>query len=318
MLGSLVADFGMKEQAGEILALLEPCGGLLLVANGMGTDLPADAVRGRLALLCGDRVSAVAHLEAALALARALPSPILEARTLHFLAEALAGAGDEVSAARVGGEAASLAGRIGAVLPGTAPSGSQPAPSPPSGSPRSPASLRRNGGRWQVASVHGAGEVAHSVGMIQLARLLASPGSALAATDLEAGDPRLRPAADLGPALDGQAKRAYRTRIADLQVEIDEADAFCDPERATLARLELDALMAELRRAVGLGGRDRPSGSGSERARVNVTRSLRRAIASIGEVVPALGAQLAVSVRTGGRCSYDPEPAAALTWSIEA
>lgn len=41
-----------------------------------------------------------------------------------------------------------------------------------------------------------------------------------------------------------------------------------------MARVELEALLNELRRAVGLDGRDRPSGSGAERARVNVTRNI--------------------------------------------
>jgi hypothetical protein len=68
---------------------------------------------------------------------------------------------------------------------------------------------------------------------------------------------------------------------------------------------------------VGLGGRDRPQGSGNERARVNAARTIRRAIATIARELPELGDHLDVSVRTGHRCSYSPEPAAALTWSIE-
>lgn len=104
--------------------------------------------------------------------------------------------------------------------------------------------------------------------------------------------------------------------MAELQGDIDEAEAANDGERATRARLELDALLDELRRAVGLGGRDRPSGSGAERARVNVTRNLKRAIAALAAVSPALGAHLERSVRTGRYCAYEPEPAAALAWSV--
>ena len=102
-------------------------------------------------------------------------------------------------------------------------------------------------------------------------------------------------AADLGPALDAQAKRAYRQRLLELQAEVDDAAAGNDPVRGERAHVEIDALLRELERAVGLGGRDRPSGSGAERARVNVVRSLRRAITAIEQQAPDLGAHLEVS-----------------------
>src|SRR5215207_6671492 len=79
---------------------------------------------------------------------------------------------------------------------------------------------------------------------------------------------------DAGPILDPHAKAEYRERIADLQDEIDEAEAFHDPERVTRARAELDFLSRELSAAVGLGGRDRRTGGDAERARVNVTRAI--------------------------------------------
>jgi hypothetical protein len=79
----------------------------------------------------------------------------------------------------------------------------------------------------------------------------------------------------------------------------------------------MDALLRELKRAVGLAGRDRPTGSDAERARVNVARSLRRAIAAVADQAPLLGAHLEESVRTGGHCIYLPEPAAALSWTVE-
>jgi hypothetical protein len=75
--------------------------------------------------------------------------------------------------------------------------------------------------------------------------------------------------------------------------------------------------MGELRRAVGLGGRDRPSASSVEKARINVARSVRRAISAVGSALPALGAHLEVSIVTGRSCRYAPEPAAALRWTVE-
>jgi hypothetical protein len=79
----------------------------------------------------------------------------------------------------------------------------------------------------------------------------------------------------------------------------------------------VEALMTELRRAVGLGGRDRPTASTAEKARINVARSVRRAIATIGAALPALGAHLDVSIVTGRYCRYAPEPATALHWTVD-
>ena len=50
---------------------------------------------------------------------------------------------------------------------------------------------------------------------------------------------------------------------------------------------------------MGLGGRDRPTGSAAERARVNVTRALRTAIDRVTEHDPGLGHHLRTCVRTG-------------------
>ena len=123
-------------------------------------------------------------------------------------------------------------------------------------------------------------------------------------------------ASDLGPALDGRAKREYRRRISELRADIDEAEAHNDIERAAKHQLELEAILAELRTAVGLGGRDRPQGSGNERARVNSARTIRRGVAALKAAIPELGAHLDVSIRTGHQCSYAPEPAASLDWRV--
>ena len=78
-----------------------------------------------------------------------------------------------------------------------------------------------------------------------------------------------------GEAIDRTAMEAYRRRITDLQDDIDEAEANNDPGRAERAHTELDALVAELSRSVGLGGRARraptpPSGPARRSARGSV------------------------------------------------
>ena len=94
---------------------------------------------------------------------------------------------------------------------------------------------------------------------------------------------------DAGPLLDAQAKREYRSRIAELREEIEEAESFNDPERASRAREELEFLGRELAGAVGLGGRDRKAASNAERARVNVTRAIRSLLKRVAEHDVELG-----------------------------
>ena len=148
-------------------------------------------------------------------------------------------------------------------------------------------------------------------GLGQLRELLSRPGKPVAAAELaSSGDGGARPGGDAGPMLDETARRAYRQRLVEIEQEIEEAQRFHDPERAAAAERERTALVAELRRATGLGGRERRAGSGAERARINVTRTLREAIARITAECPSLGAHLDRSVRTGTSCQYTPhEPA---------
>ena len=69
---------------------------------------------------------------------------------------------------------------------------------------------------------------------------------------------------------------------------------------------ERDALIAELKRATGLGGRPRRSGSPAEKARLNVTRTIRHAITDLSTTVPELAAHLDESIVTGVSCCYEP------------
>jgi hypothetical protein len=121
---------------------------------------------------------------------------------------------------------------------------------------------------------------------------------------------------DAGPLLDPQAKAEYRQRVSDLQEELEEAEAFNDPERASRARAELDFIEAQLSAAVGLGGRDRRVGGSAERARVNVTRAVKGTVDRIAEYDEALGHHLRTCVRTGMFCVYDPGPGS-YAWDIE-
>jgi hypothetical protein len=194
--------------------------------------------------------------------------------------------------------------------------------------------FRREGEYWTVIFEGSVVRLKDAKGLRHLARLLAHPGREFHTVDLEAAerppapatppgslgrarDGRLAVRADLGDAgvlLDAAAKAAYQARLAELQTELEEAERCNDPVRAAKAREERDFLVGELARAVGLGGRDRRAASHAERARLNVTRAIRAAMANLARANPPLGRHLAATIRTGRYCSYTPDPRAPIAW----
>lgn len=311
ILGSLVAELGAVEHAAAVHAELAPFEGRL------GMTMPIGSTLGRLALALGDVPASLAHHERAVAAAAELRSPPLLAWAEHHRAAALEVAGDVEGAEAARAAAARHAARCGVRLPGAQ---VEAAAVPVAGRVPSPraATMARTGATWQISSPHGDATIPSTAGVVQLAQILAAAGAEVPATTLAGIDAAPVPVErDLGPALDATAKRQYRARITELRADIEEAEADNDPDRATLAQLELDAFLRELSAAVGLGGRDRPTGSGAEKARINVTRSIRRAIAAVGAELPDLGAHLDRSVRTGRSCAYEPDPASALTWDVQ-
>lgn len=203
--------------------------------------------------------------------------------------------------------------------------------------PTSRPSFRREGDVWAIDFRNQVVRVRHAKGLQHLARLLREPGREFHVLDLglEGGDTAVGAGGrqqvvaredaqasgvvglgDAGALLDPKAKATYRSRLKDLEEELDEAMLFNDPERAARAEDELDALKAELARAVGLGGRDRVAASSAERARLNVTRAIRSVIQRIAAANPELGEHLRLTVRTGTFCSYQPDPAAPVVWDV--
>src|SRR5262249_29618774 len=119
------------------------------------------------------------------------------------------------------------------------------------------------------------------------------------------------------PVLDSTAKALYRRRLAELREDLEEAERHHDVGRAERDRGEIHALTEQLAAAVGLGGRDRPTGSAAERARSRVTHQLRAAIQRIAREHPGLGDHLAARVRTGTFCAYAPDPERPLDWRLD-
>jgi tetratricopeptide (TPR) repeat protein len=194
--------------------------------------------------------------------------------------------------------------------------------SSPDARERGPNLLAREGDYWTMSFEGRTFNIRDLKGLRYLVRLLAEPGrdihvlrlvmeetSGNPDTDNPGLDPVRLPRGTLepGPLLDSRAREAYRRRLADIDEDLEDADAKGDLERAAQARAERDWLARELSRAVGLGGRDRRTGSASERARASVTRALRQTIRRIQEHHPALGLHLERAVRTGTYCEYRPD-----------
>ena len=154
--------------------------------------------------------------------------------------------------------------------------------------------------------------LADLVGLGYLARLVGEPGRELHVLDLCGA----RHAGQGLPVLDEEARAAYRRRLTEVEDDIADAERELDDVRLAHAEQDRAYLLAELRRAVGLGGRARTTHSTSERARTSVTRSLRYALARIGDQDPELGAHLGRTIRTGLYCSYEADPVARLAWDV--
>lgn len=166
-------------------------------------------------------------------------------------------------------------------------------------------------------------------GFRYIERLLAEPGREFHALDLAAVEHgTLRagwsvdhdevPATGGGglPTIDDEAREAYRRRLADVEDDIDEATRLNDIGRVELAERDRDYLLAELARAVGLGGRRRVTGSDAERARTSVTRSIRYALKRLAEHHAAVAAHLEQAVHTGTYCTYTTDPLSPITWQV--
>ncbi len=188
------------------------------------------------------------------------------------------------------------------------------------------ATLRREERGWVAACGTTRSRLRDSKGLRYLAELLRNPGVERHALDLvdrvegvATGDRTVnrRHLGNAGDLLDAQARSAYRYRIEALRSQIDDALASGAEERAHALQGELDDLVAQLAEAFGLGGRPRRASSAAERARVNVTRALRSATATLAETLPEAGTVLDRRVRTGLYCAYEPDESDDIHWVVQ-
>lgn len=173
--------------------------------------------------------------------------------------------------------------------------------------------LRRDENGWIVGIEGAEARVRHEAGLQHVHRLLQTPGREVAALDLVGG-------VDVGGSsvetIDKQALLAYRRRLLDLDHELEAARRAGDERREATADEEREALLAELRRATGLGGRPRRVGAAGERARVAVTKAIRRSLQRLEGAAPDVAQHLQATIRTGTFCAYEPGPDEVVEWML--
>ena len=305
MLAFVAAQTGDMSAATRLREVLLPYQGRLVVLGGANScQGPVSFFLGLLATRLGLPDQAVGCLEEAIAFAEragALPGLIL---CLEGAAAALSlrqAPGDRQKASADRDRARAIAGRLGvAGRLGRL------------GSTSGQWSLRRDGEDWLLEAGPEHARLQDSRGMNYLRALLAAPGREISALDLAAGGPGLA-LTGTEPLLDPASRDAYRHRIRELDGELAAADRAGDTIAAGRAHKERQALVSELRRTTGLAGRPRRATADAERARVNVTRTIRAAIDRIMAAAPVAGAHLQSSIRTGTACRYQP-PAGAARW----
>ena len=301
----VAAATGDSAAAARIYQAMLPHRGRLVVWGGAAIAWgPVSHHLGLLAATMGQTGEAVGHFEEAIEFEERTGALPFLAHSLAGLADALTGSGDPGRAAACRGRSREIAQRLGmAVLLRRL------------GTPATEWSLVRDGEDWLLTAGEERARLRDVRGLHYLRALLAAPGREIRALDLAAGGAGLA-AAGTGPVLDGAARDAYRRRLGEVTAALEAADRAGDPEAAVRAEAERTALVRDLRGAAGLGGRVRRAAPEAQRARVNVTRTLKTAIERIADTAPAAAAHLRASIRTGASCRYDPAPGGPDRWLI--
>lgn len=192
-----------------------------------------------------------------------------------------------------------------------------------------PSVFRREGDYWTITYQGSVLRLKDTTGLQYLFYLLRSPGqevhvldlvknaleapsnSKAISSELESSD-----LGDAGEVLDPQARVAYKQRLEDLREELHEAQSFNDVARIERLEQEMTFLTKELTSAYGLGGRQRKAASAAQRARVNVTLSIKNVMKKIDKQHPSLALYFSTTIKTGMFCSYTPDPRIPVFWEF--
>lgn len=243
----------------------------------------------------------------ALDVSRRMRAQPMIARIYEGMSELAGQRGDAAAAERYAAEAAAIAGRLN-LRPSRLLFGEHQATSPPvaEDAGEEEFSMSFEGDVWRVRFRDRTALVRDSRGLQMLFRLVSQPDQDIHVLDLSSAGGTATDSGDAGPALDEQARLQYRRRVRELEEELEEATELADHGRSDALRDELDFITRELSRAFGLGGRQRPTGSAAERARINVRRRIKDAIQRIEEQLPEAARHLDNTIKTGSYCRYAP------------
>lgn len=163
--------------------------------------------------------------------------------------------------------------------------------------------FRRSGTSWDIHFGDRSVSMRNTKGMADLATLVGSPAvdvDVVALMDGPAGPKR----STGDDALDARAIAAYRNRLGEIEVALDDTDARGDDAASERLDDERAAIIDQLRAASGLGNRTRRLGDDVERARKAVSGRIRDAMQRIAAADAELGAHLQQTVTTGHYCRY--------------
>jgi tetratricopeptide (TPR) repeat protein len=307
-LAAVAAGTHNMDAAERLYQALAPFQGRLVVFGGANSVTgPVDYYLGLLATEIRDLERAVVHFEAAIALCERIGAVPLVAFSLDGLSDALTArgiTGDLDRASQSRRRARSIAEQLGmtVMLDRLSP-------------PADEWTLLREGGGWILQAGAETARLPDSRGLHYLRALVAAPRRDIRALDLAAGGAGLV-ASSADPVLDDAALANYRRRLDELKAELEAAERAGDTPRAERVDAEQKALLEELRKARSLGGRVRDASPEAERARVNVTRTLRATIDRIAAAAPRAAAHFRVSIHTGRDCRYEPASGGPNGWHV--
>lgn len=315
MLSLISLNVGDAEVAAAVRAHLEPRAGRYAVhGTGYTSYGPVDLSLAQCAHACGDVVAAEHHYEVAIVAGDRVGTPYADAarmhlglllvsrnptrakQVLHTAFENFERRGHDMMAART----AALLFEVEAART---------------------VAIHEHDGAWTLhPHVAGPLEVGALKGMRALRELLLQPHTTHHALELtrviERDTASGIEANDLAiDRVDDRAVQEYKSRIGELHDALEVADRRGDAARSVTLQNELDALIEHVAETEGFGGRVARDPTAADRARVNITKHLKRSIERIAALDGTLGEHLRVSVSTGMYCAYEPAPGAEYRWT---
>ena len=176
--------------------------------------------------------------------------------------------------------------------------------------PKGQCIFQKQGKTWLLVYDGVPKSVGDSVGMSYICHLLQSPGQDMHASALRsavAGEGSTPLLGSAGEVLDPQALSEYNDRIAEIDLELAEAEANNDLAQKDRLHEEREFLYAEIGRATGLRGQNRDASSDRERARQSVSVAIHRALRAIKKEHLPLWQHLHNSLKIGEFLCYQPD-----------